>query len=279
VELLLGRFSLCPRSSRWQRATAVMPARAHRSSATDCSRLRRAAAMPPMIRPSTYATIRNAGHVQLQQMLEAIGTRPSRHGQSGPPIARGSMNNTSLPTMPASRLLLEFERLLDVSFGLQTIKGAAQPALNEWSPAADIHETEEALTFAIELPGIALEQVQVTAEENVLTIRGTRSDRHTGKIDTRFHLIERHDGAFVRRFQLPPNVNTSMITAEYTNGLLELHVPKAALPQATVIQVKTASDHDQPAPRVVARGEVRAALKPGTVPNGSVKTARAGTSS
>jgi hypothetical protein len=70
-----------------------------------------------------------------------------------------------------------------------------------------------------------------------------------------------------------------MITAECRNGLLELHVPKAALPQATVIQVKTASDHDEPAPRVVARGEVRAALKPALISNGSGKTARAARSS
>ena len=189
------------------------------------------------------------------------------------------MNNTSSPTMPASRLLLEFERLLDVSFGLRTAQGSPQAALNEWSPAADIHETEEALTFAVELPGISPQQVQVTAEENVLTIRGTRSARHAGKIDARFHLIERHDGAFVRRFQLPPNVDASLITAEYANGLLELRVPKAALPQATVIQVKAVSDQAEPPPRVVARGEVRTALKPGSIPNGSTKTARAGTSS
>ena len=189
------------------------------------------------------------------------------------------MNTMSSPTMPASRLLLEFERLLDVNFGLQGVKGSAQTALNEWSPVADIHETEEELTFTVELPGIAPDQVQVTAEDNVLTIRGTRSPRHEGKIDARFHLIERHDGTFVRRFQLPPNVNASLITAEYENGLLELRIPKAALPQATVIQVKTTSDHAENAPRVVPRGEVRAALKPGTVPNGSSKTARAGASS
>lgn len=189
------------------------------------------------------------------------------------------MNNTSSPTMPSSRLLLEFERLLDVNFGLQTTKGNAQTALNEWSPAADIRETEEALTFVVELPGISPEQLQVTADENVLTIRGTRSARHAGKIETRFHLIERHDGAFVRRFQLPPNVDATMITAEYANGLLELRVPKAALPQATVIQVTTMSDHVEPAPRVVARTEVRGVLKPGSTPNGSSKAARAGTSS
>ena len=189
------------------------------------------------------------------------------------------MNTTSLPTMPASRVLLEFERILGVNFGLQTIKGNAQAPLNEWSPTADIHETEDALTFTVELPGIAPDQVQVTAEENVLTIRGTRSPPDAGTIDARFHLIERHDGAFVRRFQLPPNVDASMIIAEYANGLLELRVPKAALPQATVIQVKTASNHHAPAPRVVTHGEVRAPLKPGSTPNGSDKTARARASS
>lgn len=181
--------------------------------------------------------------------------------------------------MPASRLLLEFERLLEINLGVQTIKGNARTGLNEWSPTADIHETEEAMTFAVELPGIAPDQVQVTAEENVLTIRGTRSPRHEGKVDTRIHLIERHDGAFVRRFQLPPNVNASMITAEYENGLLELRIPKAALPQATVIQVKTSSSHGESTPRVVPRGEVRAVLKPVVVPNGSSKTGRAAGSS
>lgn len=189
------------------------------------------------------------------------------------------MNTTSVSTMPVSRLLLELERLLDVNFGLHTIKGSAHAALNERSPTADIHETEEALTFTVELPGIAPDQVQVTAEENVLTIRATRSTLDAGITDARFHLIERHDGAFVRRFQLPPNVDASMITAEYANGLLELRVPRTALPQATVIQVKTALDHAELAPRVVTRGEVRAALKPASISNGSGKKARAGTSS
>ena len=190
------------------------------------------------------------------------------------------MNTTSSPTMPASsRLLFEFERLLETNFGLQTIRGDAHPTLNEWSPTADIHETEAALNFAVELPGIASDQVQVTAEENVLTIRGTRSPRHEGKIGARFHLIERHDGTFVRRFQLPLNVNASMITAEYANGLLELRVPRAALPQATVIQVKTVSDDAPSTSGVVARSEVRVALKPGPATNGSSKTARAGKSS
>jgi len=190
------------------------------------------------------------------------------------------MNTTSLTTMPASsRLWLEFEHLLETNFGLQAVKGNARTALNEWSPAADIHETEEALTFAVELPGIAPDQVHVTAEENVLTIRGTPSPRREGKIGARFHLIERHDGTFVRHFQLPLNVDASMITAEYANGLLALRIPKAALPQATVIQVKTVADDVATVSGVVPRGEVRAALKPGSAPNGSSKTARAGKSS
>ena len=176
----------------------------------------------------------NAGLCTCSRCWRPSGPGHPGSASQGPRLHRGSMNTSSLPTMPASRLLLEFERMLDVSYGLQTIKGNAQAPLNEWSPTADIHETEDALTFTVELPGIAPDQVQVTAEENVLTIRATRSPRDAGKIDARFHLIERHDGAFLRRFQLPPNVDASMITAEYANGLLELRVPKAALPQATI---------------------------------------------
>jgi HSP20 family protein len=184
------------------------------------------------------------------------------------------MRNTSLPT-PASHLVLELQRLFDINSELQSIKGTGQPALNEWSPAADILETTEALTFAVEVPGVTPNQVQVTTEDNVLTIRGTRPARHAGKEDARFHLIERHDGNFARRFQLPPNVNASMITAEYALGVLELRVPKAALPQATVIPVTTSAEHAGSAPRILPRGEVQGALKTGSIPNGSSKTARA----
>ena len=84
------------------------------------------------VRASLGASARDhaadAGQPHVQQMLETIGTRSSRLGQLGPPIARGSMNNTSSPTIPVSRLLLEFERLLDVNFGFQTIKGNAHTA-------------------------------------------------------------------------------------------------------------------------------------------------------
>lgn len=115
--------------------------------------------------------------------------------------------------MQADVVAHDLSRITGKSVSCSKSDPNAQTPLNEWSPAADIHETEEALTFAIELPGITPDQVQVTAEENVLTIRATRPARHTGRIDARFHLIERHDGAFVRRFQLPPNVDASMITA------------------------------------------------------------------
>ena len=185
------------------------------------------------------------------------------------------MRNTSLPITPASHLLVELQRLFDANFESQSIKGTAQPALNEWSPPADILETAEALTFAVEVPGVTPNQVQVTTEDNVLTIRGTRSERHAGKEDARFHLIERHDGNFVRRFQLPPNVNASMITAEYSLGMLELRVPKAALPQAIVIPVTTSAEHVGSAPRILPRGEVQSTLKTGSIPNGSSKAARA----
>ena len=104
------------------------------------------------------------GHIRSQQMLEAIGTRSSRLGQSGPPIAQRPYEHHVFANDARLPSLIEFERLLDFNLGVRTMKGNATTALNEWSPAADIHETEEALTFAVELPGIAPDQVEVKAE-------------------------------------------------------------------------------------------------------------------
>jgi hypothetical protein len=66
-----------------------------------------------------------------------------------------------------------------------------------------------------------------------------------------------------------------MITAEYSLGMLELRVPKAALPQAIVIPVTTGAEHVGSAPRILPRAEVQSTLKTGSIPKGSSKTARA----
>jgi HSP20 family protein len=121
-----------------------------------------------------------------------------------------------------------------------------------WSPAADIHETDTELTFAVELPGITPDQVRVTADARVLTISGTRTtrDRDEARVGGREHMAARNEGAFTCRFELPPDVDPALITAQYAHGLLDVRVPKGAAAEPTLIRVTTAAD----------RGDVTARL-------------------
>jgi HSP20 family protein len=113
-----------------------------------------------------------------------------------------------------------------------------------WSPAADIHETDDELTFAVELPGITPNQVRVTADARVLTISGTRTvrDRDDARAEGREHMGARNDGAFTCQFELPPGVDPALITARYAHGLLDVRVPKGAAPEPTRVPVTMPPD-------------------------------------
>ena len=110
----------------------------------------------------------------------------------------------------------------------------------EWTPLVDIRETDRELSFTVEIAGSEASDVDVTTENGVLTIRGERSDEWTD--EGRFHLVERGYGSFTRRFQLPEGVEIDKIQADVQNGLLQVHIPKSAMPQPRTIQVKAAAN-------------------------------------
>ena len=72
--------------------------------------------------------------------------------------------------------------------------GRTQAGLNAWTPAVDIHETDQELTFAVELPGVELEDVEVTAADGILTIRGERNETLTNGQEGQYYLVERNYG-------------------------------------------------------------------------------------
>jgi len=141
---------------------------------------------------------------------------------------------TSLPAAPFLGLRREIDRLfLDAVEGNGTLRA-------DWSPAADIREDEKGVTIDLELAGVDPQKVDVTADKGVLTVAGTKSiERAMHKNDARWHMTERMDGAFKRAFRLPEALDASAIEATFTNGVLTIRVPRAALPQPTKIQVKT----------------------------------------
>ena len=99
-------------------------------------------------------------------------------------------------------------------------------ATRAWSPLVDIRETDAALQFHVELPGMSKDDVEITVENNVLTVSGERKFEKETKEQT-FHRIERAYGAFSRSFTLPTTVQTDKVEARFESGVLEIALPKA----------------------------------------------------
>jgi HSP20 family protein len=93
-----------------------------------------------------------------------------------------------------------------------------------FTPAVDIVEDEESFVLAVELPGMRPEDVSVSFDEGVLTLRGERTDERAG--GAAYHRRERSHGAFCRAFALPDEVDAAEAVAVMAEGVLTLRVPK-----------------------------------------------------
>ncbi len=112
-------------------------------------------------------------------------------------------------------------------------------AAGDWAPRVDIAETDTEFTIKAEIPEVKKEDVKVTVDSGVLTIRGERKQEKEEK-DKKFHRVERYYGSFTRSFSLPDNVDESKIEASFKDGMLNLQIPKteAAKPKAIEVKVK-----------------------------------------
>ena len=96
----------------------------------------------------------------------------------------------------------------------------------EWAPAVDIQETEKEYLVKADLPEVKKEDVKVEYEDGILTVQGERKLEKEEKGKT-FHKIERGYGKFVRRFALPTEVDQAKVSAEFKEGVLNVHLPKS----------------------------------------------------
>ncbi len=94
-----------------------------------------------------------------------------------------------------------------------------------WAPAVDVSESENAIEIKADLPGMTEKDIDVTVENNTLTIKGERKFENEEKRES-YHRIERQYGSFYRSFQLPNTVDVTRINANFKNGILELVLPK-----------------------------------------------------
>jgi len=94
-----------------------------------------------------------------------------------------------------------------------------------WVPPVDVFQTgEHELVLKAELPDMSREDIDVSVENFVLTIKGEKKLATEVK-DDQYHHIERRYGAFSRSFSLPRTVDSSKVAADYRNGVLTIRLP------------------------------------------------------
>ena len=107
----------------------------------------------------------------------------------------------------------------------------------DWTPASDVYETEGEFVVAIDLPGIERSALEVSVDENRLTVRGERVPEDAGKRRASGG-AGRPFGRFLSRFgPLPPTIDQKSIAAEYKDGVLRLRLPKRTEQKAGRVKI------------------------------------------
>ncbi|HYU52457.1 MAG TPA: Hsp20/alpha crystallin family protein [Gemmatimonadaceae bacterium] len=112
-------------------------------------------------------------------------------------------------------------------------------ARGSWVPAVDIYSNgPQELVLKAELPDMKQEEIELTVEDNTLTLRGERKfDSEVSQ--EQFHRVERSYGPFARTFALPPTIDAGKVSAEYKAGVLTVRLPlrEEAKPKQIKVQI------------------------------------------
>ena len=147
------------------------------------------------------------------------------------------------PLQELNALQRQMNRTFDDIFGRTTSLVPFEGSLSNWEfgPPVDIYEDDQRLTFKVEVPGIDEKDIRVEIENNVLAVRGERKLEKDVR-EENFRRRERHYGVFSRSFTLPSTVDPAKIEANYTRGLLAIHMPKSAEAKPKQIKVNVTKE-------------------------------------
>jgi len=106
----------------------------------------------------------------------------------------------------------------------ELLRGWSPNQTGGFTPMLDVRETDEEYLVLVDLPGVNSDEVTIEVSDQVLSISGSRAPVETGEAQ----LSERPHGSFARTLTLPQGVDEEKIVANYSDGVLELHVPKPA---------------------------------------------------
>jgi HSP20 family protein len=142
------------------------------------------------------------------------------------------------PWHVVNRLHQTLDQVFNNHFNNDTLsspEASSSPSVT-WVPRVDVHEEKDRFVVLADVPGVDPKDIDITAENGVLTVRG---ERRAEKRETEngYERVERVSGAFLRRFTLPEGANTESIKAKQTNGVLEVTIPKTPAVQPRRISI------------------------------------------
>ena len=128
----------------------------------------------------------------------------------------------------------DIDRLFESFFGN---RGADAGGHRRWTPAVDLVETESEIVLKADLPGVTEDDVTVELEDSVLTVSGERRTEKETRSAGGYYRVERSSGHFSRSVKLPEGIDDKEVSASFTDGVLEVRVPKPAERQPTRIPI------------------------------------------
>lgn len=133
--------------------------------------------------------------------------------------------------------LQRLNRILDEAFTGWPFGEQGSAITSAWFAPTDVSEDANSLQITMEAPGVRPEDVKISLESNVLTIRGEKRNQSEEQ-NERIHRFERSYGSFERSFALPNTVDPEKISAAFEHGVLTVKVPKAERARPREIPVK-----------------------------------------
>jgi HSP20 family protein len=141
------------------------------------------------------------------------------------------------PLREAAAMHTELSRLMNGLFD-----GGSRQAQQEWIPTVDVWESDTAVHYAFDLPGIPKDSIVIEVENGALSVSASRQRRQEVEGEG-FRRLESRSGTFARTVGLPQGVSEDDISATYEHGVLEIRVPKPEQPKPKRVEIASEGEH------------------------------------
>lgn len=146
----------------------------------------------------------------------------------------------SIPSRPVYSPQSEITRLFNSFFDTPTVGAQLTRPTRGFVPAIDIVERDDEFVLSADLPGLTENDVKLEILDGTLTISGERKSEHEDQAGG-YRRIERTHGSFTRKLSLPKGVAADAVKASFTNGVLEVRIPKPAESKPQLVEIATAA--------------------------------------